>query len=151
MPTYDLTQGSAGVPFIGLNKIYTISNSVDLNAMAVKPISTDILKVLNIPAKTFVQNVIVEVVTQSAATGLTATVGDGADADGWDTAVDLEAAAGTATYAGFVLTEGTPNTVTDAYAGGKVYTAADTIDLVTTVNTVTTWGEIKVTAICAEL
>src|SRR5512136_579585 len=115
MPTYDLTQGSAGVPFVGLNKVYTISNTIDLNDMAVKPISTDILKVLNIPANTLVQNVFVKVVTQSAATTLTATVGDDSNPDGWDTAIDLEAAAGTTTYAGFVLTEGTPNTLTDAY------------------------------------
>lgn len=149
--TYDLSIGSAGVPASGLNKGYIISNTIDLSDMDTKPVSTDVIQALKIGAKTYVQNVFVEIVTASAATTLTATVGDGTDPNGWDTAVDLEGTAGTITYALGALTDGTPNVFTDAYANGIVYSAADTIDLVMTVDTVTTWGVIKVSALCYDL
>jgi len=74
---------------------------------------------------------------------LTATVGDGAGAASWDAEVNLNAAAGTST----IGTNGT-----DAYVAnpGKVYTAADTIDLTMSANAGDA-AKLLVQAICIDL
>ena len=80
----------------------------------------DTVQALKIPAGALVDEVFCIVRTAQGAT-CTATVGDGAAAAAWDASINLNAAAGTLTSA----LEGT-----DAYAAGKFYSAADTIDLV---------------------
>ena len=144
MTDFNLAGGS-GIAAKEVNKHFLIQQDIDLNAMPVKPISTDVINALNIPANTLVLQVRTVVLVQSVATALTATVGDGDAADGWDAAIDFEGAVGDET----VSRHGT-----DAHAAtgdGKRYAAADTIDLVMTVNTVTTWGKIRVIALCVDL
>jgi hypothetical protein len=67
-----------------------------------------------------------------------AEVGDGADPNGYLTAVDLNAAAGTVAAA---------NGATNLAAGGTLYTSADTIDLIPTTNNYNA-GKVRVTALC---
>ena len=84
--------------------------------------STNVVQSLNIPAGALVTNVIVRVVTAEDATA-TATVGDGDDPNGWIASLDLNAT-------GTTFTAKPINA--DAYPalGGRLYTSADTIDLV---------------------
>ena len=87
------------------------------------------LEVLQIPAKSYVLHVGLDVTTVEGGT-LTIDVGDGADPDGYLDGVNANAAASYASA--LALTEGAPNTIT-GLTSGKYYSAADTID-VTTVN-----------------
>lgn len=140
MATVDKTVGSGSVPARGLDKCYLMSQEIDLTAIA----TGDVVQCLSIPAMTLVVNVFVEVIT---ATGLTstATVGDADGANSWDASTNLNATAGTTTYG---------ISGTDAYAlpPGKLYTAADTIDLTCTITSgPCTTGKVKVTAICVNL
>ena len=138
--TFDATGGSGVKTLRNGDKNFLIQDTVTIPAGAV---STDIVKLLNIPAGIFVKNVYVEVVTPATATSITATIGDGAGANSWDASSNFAAAAGT-------LTNGVNGT--DAYAlTGKHYATADTIDAVVTVNTMTVGAVLKVTADCIDL
>lgn len=153
MADQNVTNGVGSVPVAGLGKRFVLSNEIDLSAIDGLA-TTDVIQALNIEAGTFVENVFVRIVepTVNGTGNTTVTVGDATNADGFDTSVNLEADANTVTCAGFVLTEGTPNTLADAYAGGKVYTADDTLDLVLTITgAVTAWGKIEVIAACTKL
>lgn len=88
--------------------------------------ASDVVQALKIPANALVDEVWVIVRTAEGGTS-TATVGDGDAAAGWDASTNLNATAGTVTSA----LEGT-----DAYAVGKFYSAADTIDLTLSANAV---------------
>jgi len=90
--------------------------------------SGDILQVLSIPAFTFVHAAGINLITAEGGT-LTLDLGDGSDADGYLDGVDGNAAAPTGYASTLVLAEGAPNTVT-GYTKGKLYLAADTIDIV---------------------
>lgn len=87
--------------------------------------AADILQAITVPAGYRATAVWVDVkkVEGGAAT---ADIGDGADADGYLAAVDLNALG--VTYMTLVLTEAAPNTIT-RYTLGKTYTSADTIDI----------------------
>lgn len=145
--TVDMTAGSNVLSLGG--GMVRITNSIDLQAANDKNVSagngalvsTDILQCLDIPANMFVLNVFSKIKEASTATTLTATLGDGAGAASWDGAIDLEGTAGTVGYA---------IGGTDAYAtpNGKLYATADTIDLVLTVDTVTSLGKIDLVALC---
>lgn len=76
--------------------------------------AADVVEVLKIPAKTQVLKVFYEVLTADATQTLN--IGDGADVDGYVAAGDVGTAGNTAAGAG-------------AFATGKYYSAADTIDL----------------------
>lgn len=85
----------------------------------------DAVQALQIPANAKVMEVHSVVKTAEGKTAV-ATVGDGAGANSWDASINLDAAAATPTRS-------TPGT--DAYATtGKFYAAADTIDIVPSVN-----------------
>lgn len=81
------------------------------------------IELLKVPAGAFVRSVAIYIATveDSAAT---LTIGDGSDVDGFLAGID-------ATSAGLVVSDKPINTAAYAAAGGKVYTTADTIDLVT--------------------
>lgn len=100
------------------NEYVFVSTLLDFTVKA--GAAADVVQALKIPAGALVDEVFCVVKTAQGAT-CTATVGDGADADGWDASVNLNAAANVTTSA----LEGT-----DAYAVGKYYATADTIDLV---------------------
>lgn len=96
---------------------------------------------LTIPKNTLVLQVYTVVVTAAGET-CTATVGDGDSATGWDASVDLNATAGTR-YAGIVGT--------DAFAVGKLYSTADTVDVVVTLNGGTGSVQYRVEALCVKV
>ena len=128
-------QGSAAYPAVGLGKITKME--VELNWATISAARTaagataigagDGLPALSIPAKSLVLAVGVDVTTAEGGT-LTIDVGDGSDADGWLDGKDANAVASYAS--GIALAEGTPNTLV-GYGGGKYYSAADTIDVIT--------------------
>ena len=138
--TFDKTAGVASIPWDGLNKPYRLDNKVTIPVGAV---STDIIQCLPVKAGTLVLDAYVKMITPATATAISATVGDGATADGYDASIDLKGAAG-------VLYKSNP---ADTYpaAGGKYYSADDTIDLVVTVNTMTVAAVIEVYANCLDL
>ena len=147
MADVNVSATSKAAPLNASQCAYKISNIIDFND-AVKTkgsalVSTDVIQALYIPAKTFVQNVFIEILTAATATTLTATVSDGTDVDGFDGAVDFEAVAGT-------ITCGIPGT-DDSATTGEVYATANTIDLVLTVSTVSVWPKIKISALCFDL
>jgi hypothetical protein len=101
------------------HRVTKLSNKIDFSEFNVG--SGDTVQCLKVAKDMLVTNVRVIVVTPEGATA-TATVGDATAADGWDASTNLNATAGTVT-AGLAGT--------DSYAtAGKLYTAADTIDLV---------------------
>lgn len=119
MATLDKTGGNSEFPWLGRETHFIVQKEIDLAGVA----TGDVVQCLSIPAGAKVENVTVEVVT---ATGLvsTATVGDGADPDGFDVSTNLNAAAGTRTHGASV----------DAFIpDGKYYDTADTIDLTCTI------------------
>lgn len=137
--TVDST-ASVGAPWGGVVKTYVVYNDVDLTDVA----TGDVVQCLDIPAKTFVFDVFVEVTEVVTCGTTTATVGDGAGANSWDAETDLNAAVATVTHGA---------SGTDAYAtSGKYYTATDTIDLTCTVASgPVTLGKVRVFAICATI
>ena len=145
--TVDMTAGSNAFSLGG--GMVRISNSIDLQAAQDANtaagggtfVSSDIIQCLDIPANMFVLNVFSKIKTASVATTLTAEVGDGDDPNGWDASIDLEGAAGTVGYA---------IGGTDAYSttNGRLYSAADTIDLVLTVSAITSLGAVDLVALC---
>lgn len=148
MATLDKTIGTGVKPWMGMNKCYIMENIIDLAGVA----TGDVVQALAIGAKTLVMGVYTEVVTASNKVS-TATVGDGAAAAAWDASIDLAATAGTMTGPSAALSEGTPNTYADANApGGKLYSAADTVDLTCTVTAGPIGsGKIRVMALCVDL
>jgi hypothetical protein len=161
--TRDLTTGTAQArpANYSLNP-FLIKQVVDFNAVAklkgAAIEANEVIQSITVPAGMFVQKVLVKILTAATATGLTMSVGDGDDTDGFDTSVDLAATAGTITYNGNASTaaathgDGAANVLTDAYSAGKAYTAADTIDLkVLTYNTVSVLPVVQVTAVCIAL
>jgi len=82
-------------------------------------VDLDTMAVVNIPAGTIIENVVLEILSPETTATPTINVGDGTDPNGWVAGVDTSAAAGTK-YLG-----------AGAYvaAGGKLYAAADTLDL----------------------
>jgi len=136
---------NAAKQFDGISKCYVMKNTVDLS-LNTALVASDVIQVLNIPAKTFVQNVWVRITTPSGGT-LTATVGDTNAANGWDNATDLNAAAGTITCGA---------TGTDAYAlsslgPGKSYPTALPISLTLSANAPGVVGKFDVFALCMDV
>lgn len=131
---------SAGHPWIGVDNSVVIKNTVVANA---SHLNGDVLQVMKVPAGLKVKSVSIKIVTPAVATTYTSHVGDGDDADGFDAAIDLEAAAGTVYHTAIG---------TDAYgASGKLYTAADTIDMTLTITAATVYPTFDVIAECVKL
>lgn len=130
MATLNYTEGgTAGLPVTALDKIGVIENIVDYSKT--ESGAGDVVQVLNIPAGFYVVMAGAEVVKAEGAAAA-GTFGDGAAAAGYHTTLNSDATAGTIIVsAPVVLTEAAPNTVT-GYSNGKFYSAADTIDHVTT-------------------
>lgn len=111
------------------NRVMKVENLVDFSVAGTQTTSTDVIQVLPIPKGAFVFSVGTYVHTVSTGTGDINSVGDGSAVDGW-IAADLvcDSAADTS-----------HSLVSDTYPalGGKLYTAADTIDFTmkTAVNT----------------
>ena len=122
----------------GPGAFYIEGKNINISANATT--DTQTTQALVIPAGTHVINVFSHVVTAANAT-CTATLGDGDSATGWDAAINLTAAAGTR-LAGVIGT--------DAFAVGKRYASADTIDATITFSTTTTTGVFRLDALCTK-
>lgn len=124
MATQDRTGGGSAPSLVDAQRVRFIRRKIDFSATTAE--NADVIQALNIPANTLVLRA-GTIVRTAEGSALTATLGDGSDADGFVTSVDLNAVE--VKSSALALTEGTPNTVT-GYSGGKLYTADDTIDLV---------------------
>jgi hypothetical protein len=142
MATKALYNTQTDIPWDGIGKrIYVIENEVDFGNDSTA--TGDVVQALQVKAKTYVLNVITKV-TEAMGLTATATVGDGSSAAAWDASINLNAAAGT-------LALGVGGTDAFATALGKMYTAADTIDLTCTITSgPATAGKVKVSAICID-
>ena len=96
---------------------YYIENYLDFSAVNVT--AADVVEALKIDANCLVENVRINVLTAEGGAG-NIDVGDGATVDGWDVDVDINAVA---------LTKGDGDS-----ADGKIYTAADTIDVIPSID-----------------
>ncbi len=123
-----------------LNKTSVVSITLDFAAIAAARVAagaaalaaTDVLQVMQIPAKSMVLSVGVDVTTAEAAVA-TMSVGDGTTATGYITNADLNVVGSQAMV--LTLIEAAPNLIS-GYSSGKYYAAADTIDVV--INTAAT-------------
>lgn len=134
MPTYTdslgFNKGTAALPAKGTDRSSVVSVDLDFAAIiaaraaagATALAANDVLEVLPVPAGTIVRNVGLQVLT-TAASG-TIAIGDGAAAAGY-LAAQVVSSAG--------LFGGVPVLASGAFAptlsGGKLYSAADTIDI----------------------
>jgi len=121
MATVNFTSGSLRGSYhrqhFGLEgEVGFAENFLDFAANPV--LAADVIQALSIPKGALVTKVICHVATAEGAT-CTATVGDGDSAAAWDASVNLNSATTQASLE-----------ATDTYGAGKVYTSADTIDLV---------------------
>lgn len=141
MSTKNKTSGfSVAVPYGENLKTFFMENVVDIS----DALNADVYQVLPVESGIQVLNVSTKVVTpNNAGTTSAVDVGDGTDPNGFDNQVDMKAAADT-------LSIGIGGT--DAYITtvGKLYTAADTIDLVFTVTGTNTAGSVEVKALCVD-
>lgn len=142
MATIDMT-ASPGVPILGLDKAYKLSKTIDFAKTNVA--QSDVLQLFDIPAKTIIKAVVVDVLTAEGGTA-TGDIGDGDGSAGFLSNVNLNSVA--STCSGLALTEGTPNTIT-GYSNGKYYSAADTLDL--TCDHALDAAKIKVTVFCFDM
>lgn len=118
------------------NEVVKVENVIDLSVT--NSASGDTVQCLNVPAGAFVTRVGVLVITVEDST-LTCTVGDDADPNGWDAAVNLESLG---------MTANDLDSGTDAYGEGRYYSSADTIDVVMSANAGDTakfmvWAEMR--------
>lgn len=105
------------------NDLIVKNVTVDASSTNVDQSADGTIELFKIPKGAYVRSVSIYIATveDSAAT---LTIGDGADVDGYLAGID-------ATVAGLTESLKPINTAAYAATGGKVYTAADTIDLVT--------------------
>ena len=89
--------------------------------------AADVIQAITVKAGEMVCSVSAKIITACSA-AMTATIGDGDDPDGYVTSVALNGTAGTVTSTVGALLQG--GTTPFAISQGKVYSAADTIDLV---------------------
>jgi hypothetical protein len=115
-----------------------VTKDVTINAATtnVDQSADGVIELFKIPQGALVESVSIYIATveDSAAT---LTIGDGDDVDGFLAGID-------ATSAGLVKSDKPINTAVYSAAGGKVYTAADTIDLVTSADLDTLVAHCKV-------
>jgi len=130
-------------PVSGLDREYTLKNTIDFSANNVA--SGDVVQALSIPAHTLVRGVYWRTLTAEGAT-CAASIGDGADPDGFAAGINLNTDT-TEGFSSLALAEGTPNTVA-GYTAGKLYPAADTIDLV--MGNAATAAKIMIKAVCVD-
>jgi hypothetical protein len=94
MPTYDLTIGNAAAGRSAVNEGHLYKEELTVDFSAHNVLSTDLVKLFNIPAYHVPLHVSAQVITQEGATA-TGEVGLVDNADAFIDAVDLNAAAGT--------------------------------------------------------
>lgn len=138
--TTDLTGGQKGIPASAIGKVTRIRKRITI--AEAKQVASDIVNLLNIKAGWLVKQVHIIMVTPSAGTTLTASIGvadttvTGYDVDGFDNAMSLKGAAGTRTYG----IDGT-----DAYVtAGGFYAPEDTTIDATFVTVTSASGDVVI-------
>jgi len=114
MATVDLTKG--GTTYLPAIPGEVVKMEKQLDFSATSRSAADVLQLFDIPAGARVLTATIQVDTAEGGTA-TADLGDGDDPNGYIATANLNSAA----YTGVT---------TEAYADGRTYTAADTIDLV---------------------
>lgn len=99
--------------------------------------AADVVEVLNIPAGTLIESVILEVITIEATATPTISVGDGNGTSSWVSGASTATAAKILGAGAYVV------------AGGKFYAAADTLDLLLPAGDAATTLVCKVHAVCS--
>lgn len=129
--TLGFNRGSAALPSNALHKVHLVEMILDFPAIiaarsaagATALAASDVMEIIPIPAGTLVSNVGM-VVTTAAGVTSTISIGDGSAAAGYLAATSANA---TGTSGGVpVLSSGA---FAPTLSGGKVYAAADTIDI----------------------
>ena len=129
--TLGFNKGSAALPSNALHKVHLVEMTLDFPAIiaarlaagATALAASDVMEIIPIPAGTLVSNVGM-VITTAAGVTSTISIGDGTAAAGYLAATSANAAG---------TSGGAPVLASGAFAptlsGGKVYAAADTIDI----------------------
>ena len=142
MADLDLTiGGNARIPWAGVQKISMLESVVDVAALLIADAGSDLasasqitaaenIAVIDIPDNTWVMQVNLRVIV--ACTDVTATVdiGDGDDVEAYNAAVDITAAVGTNAWA-----NADADSASLQIGSGKIYSAADQIDVLFNNNT----------------
>jgi hypothetical protein len=145
MATFDLRSGTGNAYPAFKGGMQVLDKEIDFSKTPFA--NLDVLRLINIPAKTLVFAVGWDVVVAqgSAATG---SLGDSSSGTGWSNGgVNANSAVGACTWP-FALTEGTPNTITGQSAG-KFYASAD--DLRFTLAAALTLAKIRFFAVTVRL
>jgi hypothetical protein len=124
---------SGGSNAAGFPDVTVITNVFDAGRRNLA--AADVVQLISIPAKTYVLKVMYEVLTEDATQTLN--IGDGTDPDGYTVAGDVGTAGNTAVGAG-------------AFATGKYYSTADTIDLEVPVGKALDTLKVRVCAVVAQ-
>ncbi len=116
-------------------KFVLLQRTRDFSVAANTVTAADVLQMINIPANFLALGVLVEVQTKEWTTSTPIQVGDGADTDGWLTTAQCNLNTVLSTLSlidAYTRDSTTVQTVVSAYgsAGGKFYSAADTIDVI---------------------
>jgi len=143
MSTIDKTNQQVGGVHGGARNLVVISNIINFNDNSVS--AADVVQALAIGAGDVILRTTVNVTTVEGAV-LTFDLGDGTDPNGYMDGVDGNVSGITGSE--LTLVEAAPNTIS-AYSGGKLYTVADTIDVV--MNNDASTGIVKVSALVARM
>lgn len=152
--TRDLTDKSTSAASTGavfkLTKELDFNDIVTVKGGAIE--ANEIAQLISVPAGTLVLSVVMEMVVAGAGTTLTAQVGDGGNALGFIGTSDMTAEAGTMYGPANTLDDSATPVADPAFFAGKLYTAADTIDVkVIGYNTVSALPTVRVTAVCTDV
>lgn len=139
----------AGFPRAGNDKFFVLERTVNVATAATDLgvsawVANDVLKIIDIPAKTLIIGISCKIDTAAGTTSSTLDIGDGDDPNGWEDGMD---ATSTDTHI-FSLTYANGGTVTDKDNG--YYASADTIDVVLA-DVVWTTGVFTVRVACVDL
>ena len=155
MATYSVMTGSGvnayPADLAGLYAVQATLDFTDINSGA-GTVQNDIVQLIQVPANTQVLGVSFSVTTASSNMA-DFDLGDGDDVDGYVDGASMATVNDGASVPG-ALTVASPSTFpnnTVAFAVGKFYTAADTIDLKQNTNATVVTGVLKVKAVMIDL
>jgi len=141
-------------PAAGLARMFVVQRTVNFETACTDLKSgedfaqNDVIKLIDVPANTWVLAVAVRVTTASD-TADDVDIGDGDDTDGWIDGLDMTSTSNKG-FAGVSGTDG-GGAFSVATAGGKWYTSADTIDLKFTGASGVDDGVFEITAIMMDI
>jgi len=139
----------AGFPVAGQDKFFVLSRTVNVataltDVGASAWVANDVLKIIDIPARTLIIGVSITIDTVAGTASSTLDIGDGDDPNGWQDGIPATTAATDV----FSLTYANGGSITDKDNG--YYITADTIDAVLA-DVVWTTGIFTVRVACVDL